>query len=142
MTIRRGTILHGSCRKLHGDGEDCLAAADELISTSVEDVSNRPRALFLAGDQIYADDVAMPLIQYITRFGIELLGWEEQIHGINKKLTDIGIGERQQIVRDHAKFTSQKAGNHLLSFGEFAAIYLLAWNAQNWPDTIASSRLM
>ena len=130
------TLLHGSCRKLHGDGEDCLAAADELIAASVEDVSNRPRALFLTGDQIYADDVAMPLIQYLTKFGIQLLGWEEQIHGINKKLTEIGIGERQQIVRDHAKFTSQKAGNHLLSFGEFVAMYLLAWNAENWPDTI------
>jgi len=130
------TILHGSCRKLHAQGEDCLAAADEIIGASVEDVSKRPRALFLTGDQIYADDVAMPLIQHITKFGIELLGWEEPIHGLNKKLTEIGIGERQQIVNDHAKFTSQKAGNHLLSFGEFAAIYLLAWNAQNWPDII------
>jgi hypothetical protein len=61
---------------------------------------------------------------------------EEQIHGVNKRLTEIGVGERQQIVNDHAKFTSQKAGNHLLSFGEFAAMYLLAWNSQNWPDII------
>ena len=92
----------------------------------------------MTGDQIYADDVAiaMPLIQHITKFGIQLLGWEEQILGVNKKLTDIGAGERQQIVRDHAKFTSQKADNHLLSFDEFAAMYLLAWNAQNWPDII------
>jgi PhoD-like phosphatase len=128
------TVLHGSCRKLHGDGDDCLSAADELIAASIEDINNRPRALFLTGDQIYADDVAIPLIQYLTKFGIQLLGWEEQIHGVNKKLTEIGIGERQQLVRDHAKFTSQKAGNHLLSFGEFAAMYLLAWNAENWPD--------
>lgn len=130
------TILHGSCRKLHAEGEDCLAAADEIIGASVEDIIKRPRALFLTGDQIYADDVAMPLIKYITKFGIELLGSEEQIHGVNKKLTEIGIGERQQIVKDHAKFTSQKAGNHLLSFGEFAAMYLLAWSSQNWPDII------
>lgn len=130
------TILHGSCRKLHADGEDCLAAADELIAASVEDVNNRPKALFLTGDQIYADDVASPLIQHVTKFGIELLGWEEQIRGVDKKLTEIGIGERQLIVGDHAKFTSQKAGNHLLSFGEFAAMYLLAWNSQNWPDII------
>jgi hypothetical protein len=132
----QSTILHGSCRKLHAEGEDCLAAADEVIEASVEDISKRPRALFLTGDQIYADDVASPLIQHVTKFGIELLGWEEQIHGVDKKLTEIGIGERQQIVKDHAKFTSQKAGNHLLSFGEFAAMYLLTWNAQNWPDTI------
>ena len=130
------TILHGSCRKLHAEGEDCLAAADEIIGATVEDITRRPRALFLTGDQIYADDVASPLIQHLTKFGIELLGWEEQIHGVDKKLTEIGIGERQQIVRDHAKFTSQKAGNHLLSFGEFAAMYLLAWNSQNWPDII------
>jgi hypothetical protein len=100
------TILHGSCRKLHADGEDCLAAADELIAASVEDVNNRPKALFLTGDQIYADDVASPLIQHVTKFGIELLGWEEQIRGVDKKLTEIGIGERQLIVGDHAKFTS------------------------------------
>jgi hypothetical protein len=130
------TILHGSCRKLHAEGQDSLATADELIAASVEDVNNRPRALFLTGDQIYADNVASPLIQHLTKFGIELLGWEEQIHGVNKKLTEIGIGERQQIVKDHAKFTSQKAGNHLLSFGEFAAMYLLAWNSQNWPNII------
>jgi len=130
------TILHGSCRKLHAEGEDCLAAADEIIGATVEDIIRRPRALFLTGDQIYADDVASPLIQHLTNFGIELLGWEEQIHGVDKKLTEIGIGERQQIVRDHAKFTSQKAGNHLLSFGEFAAMYLLAWNSQNWPKII------
>lgn len=65
-----------------------------------------------------------------------MLGWQEHIHGVNKELTEIGIGERQQIVRDHAKFTSQKASNHLLSFGEFAAMYLLAWNPQNWPNTM------
>jgi hypothetical protein len=39
-------------------------------------------------------------------------------------------------VNDHTKFTSQRAGNHLLSFGEFAAMYLLTWNSQNWPDII------
>ena len=92
------TILHGSCRKLHAEGEDCLAAADEIIGATVEDITRRPRALFLTGDQIYADDVASPLIQQLTKFGIELLGWEEQIHGLNKKLTEIGVGERQQIV--------------------------------------------
>jgi hypothetical protein len=71
------SILHGSCRKLHVGGEDCLAAADEIIGASVEDITKRPRALCLTCDQIYADDVAMPLIKHITKFGIGLLGWEE-----------------------------------------------------------------
>jgi hypothetical protein len=129
-------LLYGSCRKLHGKGEDCLALADEIIASSVEDLNKRPSALFLTGDQIYADDVASTLIQYLTQFGINLLGWEEKIHGIgNKRLIEIGVGERQELVQKYAKFTSDSAGNHLLSFGEFAAMYLLAWNVENWPPT-------
>ena len=131
-------FLHGSCRKLHGKGEDCLAIADELISDSVNDLDKRPCALFLTGDQIYADDVADPLIQYLAQFGVNLLGWEEQIIGIDRKLTELRIGERQQVVNDYAKFTSENAGNHLLSFGEFAAMYLIAWNIENWPEKYPS----
>jgi hypothetical protein len=127
-------LLYGSCRKLHGKGEDCLAIADEIISNSVKDLNKRPSALFLTGDQIYADDVSDVLIKYLTQFSIRLLGWEEQISGVDKKLTDISIGQRQQLVQELAKFTSENAGNHLLSFGEFAAMYLVAWNVENWPE--------
>ena len=131
-------FLHGSCRKLHGKGEDCLATADELISNSVNDLRKRPSALFLTGDQIYADDVSDPLIEHLAKFGVKLLGWEEQINGLEKKLTELRIGERQQIVNEYAKFTSENAGNHLLSFGEFAAMYLVAWNIENWPEKYPS----
>jgi hypothetical protein len=127
-------LLYGSCRKLHGKGEDCLAIADEIISNSVKDLNKRPSALFLTGDQIYADDVSDVLIKYLTQFSVRLLGWEEQVSGVDKKLTDIPIGERQQLVQELAKFTSENAGNHLLSFGEFAAMYLIAWNVENWPE--------
>jgi hypothetical protein len=127
-------LLYGSCRKLHGRGEDCLVIADELISNSVDDLNKRPSALFLTGDQIYADDVADPLIEYLARFSVRLLGWEEQINGLEKRLTELRIGERQQIVNEHAKFTSESAANHLLSFGEYAAMYLVAWNIENWPE--------
>jgi hypothetical protein len=131
-------LLHGSCRKLHGKGEDCLVIADELISNSVDDVNKRPCALFLTGDQIYADDVADPLIEYLAKFSVKLLGWEEQINGLEKSLTELRIGERQQIINKYAKFTSESAGNHLLSFGEFAAMYLVAWNIENWPEKYPS----
>ena len=127
-------ILHGSCRKLHGKGEDCLVIADELISDFVDDLNKRPSALFLTGDQIYADDVADPLIEHLAKFSVKLLGWEEQINGLRRKLTELRIGERQQIVNEYAKFTSENAGNHLLSFGEFAGMYLVAWNVENWPE--------
>ena len=127
-------ILHGSCRKLHGKGEDCLVAADGLVSSTFADLIRRPSALFLTGDQIYADDVADPLINYLTHLGIKILGWEERIAGIGKQLTEIRVGERQSIVEKYAGFTSPSASNHLLSFGEFVAMYLMAWNAENWPE--------
>lgn len=127
-------LIHGSCRKLHGKGEDCLAAADEVISASFANLGKRPSALFLTGDQIYADDVAAPLARYLTEFGIALLGWQERIEGVDKWISDIAPGTRQKVVKEHAGFTSGHAGNHLLAFGEFAAMYLLAWNAENWPD--------
>ena len=127
-------LLYGSCRKLHGKGEDCLMIADDMIRNSLTDLAKRPSALFLVGDQIYADDVADDLINYLTRFGMKLAGYEEPINGLDIKLTDIPVGGRQQVVRKHAKFTSENAGNHLLSFGEFAAMYLIAWNGENWPE--------
>ena len=71
----------------------------------------------------------------MTNYGIQLLRWEEKIHGISQELTTKGIGERQKLVREHAKFTSERASNHLLSFSEFAAMYLMAWNVQNWPTS-------
>jgi hypothetical protein len=129
-------IMHGSCRKLHGKGEDCLVAADELISSSPMDLSKRPSALFLTGDQIYADDVARPLAHYLTEFGIKLLGWEERIRGVNTGLSEIMPGERQKVIREFANFTADHARNHLLGFGEFAAMYMLAWNEENWPDVL------
>ena len=132
-------IMHGSCRKLHGKGEDSLVAADELISSSPKDLSKRPSALFLTGDQIYADDVAGLLAPYLTELGIKLLGWEERIRGVDKRLSEIRPGERQKVIREFARFTAGHAGNHLLGFGEFAAMYLLAWNPENWPDVLANA---
>ncbi|WP_148699867.1 hypothetical protein [Candidatus Nitrososphaera evergladensis] len=126
-------LLHGSCRKLHGKGEDCFAAADKVISKSFADIGNRPSALFLTGDQIYADDVAVPLARYLTEFGVALLGWEERIDGVDEKISDIAPGTRQKLVEKYAGFTSGQAENHLLAFGEFAAMYMLAWNEENWP---------
>jgi hypothetical protein len=131
-------VLHGSCRKLHGKGEDCLAIADELIASAFDNLQKRPSALFLTGDQIYADDVSNLLIQYLTQFGIKLIGYEEEIKGINKKPSEIGIGKRQELVQEYAKFTSDNAGNHLLTFSEFSAMHLLAWNVENWPSAYPS----
>lgn len=129
-------VLYGSCRKLHGADGDSLTIGDQLVSSTLTDLKSRPSTLFLMGDQIYADDVATPLIKHLTGLANELLGWEEPINGINKKLKDVEIGERKQLLDSNAKFTSEVSDNHLVSFGEFVAMYLVTWNRQNWPSSL------
>ncbi len=127
-------ILYGSCRKLHGDDVDSLIIGDKLMQNSFFDLGKRPSALFLIGDQIYADEVAGPLITYISKFSTQLLGWEETIDGLDKIPCDLKVGERKEIVSKAARFTSESSENHLLSFGEFAAMYIVAWNRLSWPE--------
>ncbi len=126
-------ILYGSCRKLHGNDGDSLIIGDKLLASSVSDLKKRPSSLFLIGDQIYADDVAGPLIDHLGRLSNELLGWREVVNGFDKNLEDIPIGGRRQLVSSKAHFTSEVSDNHLLGFGEFAVMYLIAWNSLIWP---------
>lgn len=86
-------IIHGSCRKPHGEGNDMLAALDDLLqkqhpihgnNTSpiqYEDPIHRPHLLLLTGDQIYADDVAPALLRALYDASNALLGWKEVFRG-------------------------------------------------------------
>ena len=127
-------VLHGSCRLLHGKGEDSLIAADETIEQYAREPLERPSSLFLTGDQIYADEVAGPLMAHVTALGAQLMGQGDStsVPGVSN-LAEIPIYGRQEIASEQAKFTSDKAANHLMSFGEFAAMNLVAWNEVNWP---------
>ena len=84
LPTRLATLAHGSCRKPHvghmEDGEpseDRLAVADRIIEEAPRDLSTRPAVLFLTGDQIYADDVGLPLIPALMNLGQEITGWQE-----------------------------------------------------------------
>jgi hypothetical protein len=129
----QSNFLYGSCRKLHGNDEDSLIMGDKLLASSISDLKKRPSSLFLIGDQIYADDVAGPLIGHLDELANELLGWREVVDGLDKNLEDIPVGGRRQLVRSKAHFTSEVSDNHLLGFGEFAVMYLIAWNSLLWP---------
>jgi hypothetical protein len=126
-------FLHGSCRLLHGKGEDALAAADVVTARHAEDLASRPSTLYLTGDQIYGDDVAGPLIRHVSRLGRELMGNgdDASVPGIIR-LSAAGIYGRQSLAAA-ARLTSDTAGNHLFTFGEFAALYLMTWSADTWP---------
>jgi hypothetical protein len=129
-------VLHGSCRKLHSKGEDAFWCADELLAGTAADLTRRPSALILTGDQIYGDDVAPGLTGYLNRLGSYLTGRREQIPGI-PPLDELGDGGRRRWIRDQACFTSPHAANHLMAFGEYAALYLMAFSDTAWPADLA-----
>jgi hypothetical protein len=128
-------IVHGSCRKPHGDGVDALPTLDRLLAASAGIPSQRPQQLLFTGDQIYGDDVADPLFWWASQLSELLLGWTEPLP--SEHLT----GDRADIATDRAGFTAglngrhHKVVNHLFCVGEYAAIYLLAWSPACWPQT-------
>lgn len=134
----RVNILHGSCRKLHGEGEDALALADKILRSSASDPRARPSALYLTGDQIYADDVSDAISVHLRALAPFLVGDEDvpfpgAKDGI-RKVASIGDEDRRNALK--GVFTSTEADRHLIGFGEFAAMYLLNWGTACWPDNV------
>lgn len=150
------SLLHGSCRKAHfgyqqlasrasiGDG---LAQADRHLSRT--NISDWPSLLMLSGDQIYADDVAGPML-YAIRQAVDLLGIkEERLPESGHRLHDDpfyycreallpkseqGDDVRRQFFKGKKKpvFTTDTAHNHLISFAEIMCMYLLVWSPTLW----------
>jgi hypothetical protein len=145
-------IVHGSCRKPHGEGRDALSILDGLIAKYPSDANQRPQQLFLTGDQIYADDVADPLLEAIDRIGSTLLGWKEDLPLQTPNEKALQPGERSDLARDEGGFTamlpdqSDKAKSHLFRLSEFCAMYLFAFSPVLWfwdfptPVNLAGSR--
>ena len=128
------TLAHGSCRKPHagymedgGPTEDRLAVADRIIAKAPQTLDKRPAILFLTGDQIYADDVGLPLMPALMKLGQEITGWQESIPEL-ENLADIPLSQRGKALEAaNSGFTSGESENHLLTFGEYAAMYLAVW---------------
>jgi hypothetical protein len=151
-----GTVhaLHGSCRKIHGHGDDATYAADWAVADRLEAESSaqlakarrrgapqpaeqtrRPPALFLTGDQIYADDVSPLIAKSVQAIGRTLMGADERIPFPSPAHAKMPIraaraGQRGALLS--GVFSSTAMDDHLISFGEFAAMYLLAWGARPW----------
>jgi len=139
-------LVHGSCRKLHGNGYDALALLDELVGQQATAPRDRPHYLFLTGDQIYGDEVADPLLWALSRLGNTVLGWEEQLPmASGSPAPEQGIapqalapGQRSQIAETQGGFTAglhgepECAKSHLFSLGEYCALYLYAWSPVLW----------
>ena len=135
----KSNILYGSCRKLHGKGEDVLASADITLQESFLQLDKRPSTLFLLGDQIYADDVADPLVPLLSSIRREIIGQEEGLERVEPGLNEDFDKDRinrihgRKFIMDHfCKFTSLHSDNHLIQFSEYAAMYLLSWSPELW----------
>ncbi|MFJ1596542.1 peptidoglycan-binding protein [Streptomyces sp. NPDC088261] len=126
-------LFHTSDRKPHGAGKDALTLLDQILKADASNAERRPQQLFLTGDQIYADDVADALLHLCTERGRQLLGRDETFPGLGPD--QLRPGFRQPVVRDDFKLSTTRGGSHLLRFGEFAAMYLLAWSDVLWPVT-------
>jgi hypothetical protein len=147
-------LVHGSCRKPHGKGSDTMPIVDELIQHTASQPNNRPHQLFLTGDQIYGDDVADALLYELTDAGDALLGWEEKLP---VALSSQGVvtseyspsqflpGERSETAEALAGFTAglhhkaSHAKSHLLSLGEYCAVYLFLWSPVLWSRLSTSA---
>ncbi|GAC36501.1 alkaline phosphatase D family protein [Paraglaciecola psychrophila] len=147
-------MLHGSCRKPHHDSNDGLVIVDQQIELGLTGKIEPPDLLMMSGDQVYTDDVAGPTLVAIKQT-IDNLGlFHEELEGatINnsreifehkhcfyqrpKLLPDdpsttntynqFFAGKRKPI------FTSVNANNHLISFAEVMAMYILTWSPEMW----------
>lgn len=116
-------IAHASCRKPHGTGADAMGALDKLVELNHDDPANRPHLLCLTGDQIYADDVSDEMLKLVREIAIKILGDTTNPTNIDRKLFATKAG-----------FSSEETKNHLISYFEFSAMYLLVWSDTLWPD--------
>jgi len=140
--IEEFVLAHASCRKPHGPGDPALKYVDDVIDDLHGADAGRPHALFLTGDQIYADDVAVALLPGLNTLGIALISSNsagiEQIpspagdRSLNLSTTVLPAGFRQKLM-GATGFTSESAACHLIGFGEWLAMYCIAWNPLLWP---------
>jgi hypothetical protein len=61
-------LVHGSCRRPGANGDDAFLIYDKWLSKNALDAFQRPASLILTGDQIYADDLAAPLLNNSKSF--------------------------------------------------------------------------
>ena len=152
LNSRADNILHGSCRKPHHDSEDGLLAADDLMCQNHNIASSRPALMMFSGDQIYADDVAGPMLvaihQVIAALGLFDEHFDHQGLANSQALfehVDTYYGRQNilpncQFSRFNIKgerpiFSTDSAENHLISLSEVIAMYLLVWSPACWELT-------
>jgi hypothetical protein len=128
-------LAHSSCRKSNGPGADALAWLDDRIQDGLTDLDKAPQQLFLTGDQIYADDVGGVLLPLLSGLAQDIIGTEQlPVGGDNLPATyeRFPALRRQNVVRRLGRLTTTDGHNHLLTYGEFVAMYCAAFSPSVW----------
>jgi len=158
FVIRRqiGQMLHGSCRKPHHDSDDGLVIVDQQIELGLAGQIEPPDLLMMSGDQVYTDDVAGPTLvaikQTIDSLGLFHEALEGATIGNSKELFEHPhcFYQRPELLPDDPStaktysqffagkrkpiFTAVNASNHLISFAEVMAMYILTWSPEMWQQ--------
>jgi hypothetical protein len=146
-------LVHGSCRKPHHPADEGLLCVDRLLADA-QTPAQRPALLMMSGDQVYADDVAGPMLRaihgLIARLGLfdeylegavvdnsaSLYGHRASYYHRAELLPALDSNEtlRERFFGGVKKpiFTSSTADNHLVTFAEVMAMYLLVWSPTPW----------
>ena len=146
-------LLHGSCRNPHHPSSDSLLAGDAKLENTLNCPEKRPALLMMSGDQVYADHVAGSMLYAIHQV-IALLGLN------NEEFSGSGLKDSEQLYQlseqyfqrenilpkaelktpwykpgnSHSIFTSTYAHNHVMTFAEAMAMYLLVWSPTLWQQ--------
>lgn len=138
-------LAHGSCRRPGAPGEDASPVFDEWLAKIATDAYKRPASMILTGDQIYADDVAVPLFEAVHKLAKDVFGYADQIPNSSgaglvsvdnyswKNVTSQVWSGRRYLthrITSPIGFTTDDGEAHLLSFPEYAAMYLAVWNPE------------
>ena len=154
LRSRADDILFGSCRKPHHAARDGLARADGLLAERLARPEARPAMLMLCGDQVYADDVAGPMLAAIHALIRRLGLYGEHLEGAVVADSDAlyahpaGYYRREDLLPafksnealrerffggvEKPIFTTANAHNHLVTLAEVMAMYLLVWSPVPW----------
>lgn len=148
---------HGGFAGVQKPMPDALSHGHWLLETSSKDIEQRPPVLLLTGDQIYADDVAISLLAMLREQSSAITGKQEILPLVeSSSRTDpsltpdlnpqtILLHGRKQALKQKYKssgvdaagkssgFSSGRSENHLLTFGEYASMYIYVFgNRPGW----------
>ena len=145
-------VLHGSCRNPHYPSKDSLVIANQQLKTQA--LEERASLLMMSGDQIYADDVAGPMLMAIQQIIPQLELFEESLpdtaiptstslyahqHNLYQRdkllphyVDNTNFLSRWNLYKSRPIFSSSEHENHLITSAEFFVMYLLVWSPALW----------